>query len=144
MQSNRLFLLYLVVGLLALGLTWVHVPHYLGAGFVQGNIQFWQDALLNANPAGVFLTVDILFLALVANIWMVIESRRLSIPYVWAYVSVGLLVAISFAFPLFLAVREKHLASLGQASPAARLTIVDNLLLGVLFVGTVGIAVWAM
>jgi len=54
MQSNRLFLLYLVLALLALGLTWVHVPYYLGAGFVQANIRFWQDALLNANPAGVF------------------------------------------------------------------------------------------
>jgi uncharacterized protein DUF2834 len=144
MQSNRLFLLYLVLALLALGLTWVHVPYYLGAGFVQANIRFWQDALLNANPAGVFLTVDILFLALVANIWMVIESRRQGIRYVWAYVLVGIFVAISFAFPLFLAVREKHMASLAQGAPVTKLTVVDRLLLCVLFVGTVGVAVWAI
>jgi len=75
---------------------------------------------------------------------MVIESRRQGIRYVWAYVLVGIFVAISFAFPLFLAVREKHLASLGEGSSAARLTVVDRLLLGVLFAGTVGVGVWAI
>lgn len=144
MQSNRLFVLYLVVSVLALGLTWLHVPAYLGEGLVQGNVQFWQDALLNANPAGLFLAVDILFLALVANIWMVVESRRHGIPFVWAYVFVGIFVAISVAFPLFLAVREKRLTMLGQGNTGAGLTAVDRLLLGVMFVGTVGVAVWVI
>lgn len=110
-KTSLLFYLYILIGLCALILTWVHIPTYLGSGFLDANVQFWKDALINANPASQFLAVDILFLALVIEIWMVVESRRLGIQYVWGYIVIATFIGISFAVPLFLAMREKQLAA---------------------------------
>ena len=48
---------------------------------------------------------------LAAVVFMVIEARRHGIPYVWAYVLGGMLIAISVTFPLFLIARERKLAA---------------------------------
>jgi hypothetical protein len=37
---------------------------------------------------------------------------------VWLYVVLGLFIAISVTFPLFLAARERRLSELGEAPPA--------------------------
>jgi hypothetical protein len=42
---------------------------------------------------------------------MVLEARRLGIRFVWLYVILGFLVAISVTFPLFLIARERRLAA---------------------------------
>lgn len=77
LKTKLLVALYCVTALLALVMSWMHLPAYFGDGIVGANVQFWTDALFNANPAGRFLTVDILFLAFVCNVWMFIEGRRL-------------------------------------------------------------------
>src|SRR5690606_18966137 len=76
-KPDWLALCYISIGLLALILTWRHALVYLGDGLIEANLNFWQDALFNSSPAGVFLTVDILFYALAGSIWMVVEARRL-------------------------------------------------------------------
>lgn len=139
MNASRLVWVYLVIGVLALGLTWAHLPPYLGAGVLAGNVQFWNDAVMNTNAASLFLLVDLFFLVLAANIWMVVESRRHHIPFVWVYILVGILIGISFAFPLFLAAREKRLENVSSG-----LTKIDGLLLSVLSVGTLAVAVWVL
>jgi len=40
---------------------------------------------------------------------MVAEARRLGIRFVWIYVVLGLLIAISVTAPLFLVARERRL-----------------------------------
>ncbi len=45
---------------------------------------------------------------------MVIEGRRLEIRYVWLYIVLSALVAISVTFPLFLLVR--HITIVNQQS----------------------------
>ena len=42
---------------------------------------------------------------------MVVEARKQGIPYVWAYIAGGMLIAISVTFPLFLIARERTLAA---------------------------------
>ncbi|MCP5017291.1 DUF2834 domain-containing protein [Ketobacter alkanivorans] len=139
--TGKLFYLYLALGVMALVLTWVHLGSYMGKGIVDANILFWKDALFNANPASTFLAVDILFFALVGNIWMVIESRRLQMKFVWVYVAIGTFIGISFGFPLFLAMREKHLAAISSNTNVALKTY-D--VLGLLALGAVTVAtgVW--
>lgn len=107
--------LYLLTGVLALLLTGVHVLPYLGAGAIDGTMLFWDDALRNTNPAGRFLAIDILFLALAVIAWMVFEARRLSIRFVWLYVIAGAAIGISLAVPLFLAARETALIRGGSS-----------------------------
>jgi hypothetical protein len=50
---------------------------------------------------------------------MLVEGRRLGLPYPWlvAFVVAGALVAISVAFPLFLALRHVRMAGSAGTGP---------------------------
>jgi hypothetical protein len=116
MTSNRRVLcgVYAVIAVVALVGTWSQNIAYLHhpAGF--GG--FLPD--LSVNAAARSITIDILLFFLAAAIFMVREARRLAIPYVWAYLLGGMLIAISVTFPLFLIARERRLAAIGTAGPA--------------------------
>lgn len=62
---------------------------------------------------------------LAAIVWMVIEARRLEIGFVWIYVIVAFVVAISVTFPIFLFVCERRLQALGVAHREASPTAAD-------------------
>ena len=106
---DRTELLYATLALLGLAGTWAQVWGYLGLGLVQGNVLFWQDAV--ANPAGTFLTADVLVLGAALLVWMFGEGRRLGIGpgWLWGYFLLSAFVAISFALPMFLAQRHRRL-----------------------------------
>ncbi|GAB2518800.1 DUF2834 domain-containing protein [Nocardia heshunensis] len=65
---------------------------------------------LFATPASTFSTVDLLTVAVVALVFMVVESRRLGMRRLWLYVVLTFAVAISVAFPLFLVERQVRVA----------------------------------
>ena len=104
---------YAVIALAALIATWTQNAAYFpkGAGFLK---DFALD--LKANPASRSISADIALFMLAAVVFMVIEARRHGIPYVWAYVLGGMLIAISVTFPLFLIARERKLADADRAS----------------------------
>ncbi|WP_373092008.1 DUF2834 domain-containing protein [Zhongshania sp.] len=133
LQTKVLVAVYLLTAVVALLMTWVHVPAYLGSGFADANIQFWNDALFNANPAGKFLAVDVLFLAFACNVWMFIEARRIGVKYVYVYVIAGIVVAISVAFPLFMAARELRVAAMDKHFTGDKIKAVDVVTLVALF-----------
>jgi hypothetical protein len=102
-------ILYLLLAVIGLAGTWAQGYGYLRLGIVGGNVQFWKDAF--AGPASAFLSVDILVLAAAVFVWLFGEGRRLGIAagWMWACFLGALLIGISFAVPLFLAVRERRL-----------------------------------
>ena len=86
--------------------------------------RFWVDAVVN--PASTSIAVDLgLLLLLPLFALMIIESRRLGIPLVWAYIVLGLVVAISAMFPLFLIARERRLAARGASTDSFGFTTAD-------------------
>ena len=109
MQNRTLAFAYVVIALAALGLTWSQNLAYFGAaGSTAQALAAFPDFLIDAavNPAARSITFDILLIVLAASVWMVFEGRRRRMRFVWAYVVVGFLVAISVTFPLFLAARD--------------------------------------
>ena len=64
---------------------------------------------------------------------MFIEARRLGLKYVYVYVIAGIVIAISVAFPLFLAARELRIAALDSNTAAYKLEIVDVITLLIVF-----------
>jgi hypothetical protein len=70
-----------------------------------------------AGPAATFTTVDLLAVALAAVVFMVAEGRRIGLPWLWAYVALVFVVAVSVAFPLFLIARTRRVASERALSP---------------------------
>jgi hypothetical protein len=59
-RGTRVEWLYVALAVLGLAGSWAQVWGYLGHGFVEGNLLFWKEAV--ANPAGSFLTADVLVL----------------------------------------------------------------------------------
>ena len=62
-------------------------------------------------PVATFTTIDLLAVALAATIFMVVEGRRIRLPWLWLYVVLVFTVAISVALPLFLIARTRTLAA---------------------------------
>lgn len=111
-SRNMLCGIYATIAAVALIATWSQNVAYFHnpAGFLQ---HFIVD--LKVTPASRSITVDILLFFSAAVIFMVIEARRHGIPFVWAYVVGGALIAISVTFPLFLIARERKLAAADRA-----------------------------
>lgn len=61
-------------------------------------------------PSVSSLTTDLLVVAIAAVIFMIVEGRRLRMKRVWLIVLTAPVIALAFAFPLFLALRERALA----------------------------------
>ena len=140
---SRLTFVYGAIALLALLATWNQNLHYFGgdaAGGASPLVAFWKATF--ANPAAASITLDLLLLVVAVTIWMVLEARRLGIPFVWLYVVGGILIAISVTFPLFMMARERRLAVLGQVQPA----ISGADAVGLLLVGVpiVVLSVWSL
>ena len=117
MMRARLLLcwVYGAIALLALTGTWSQNVSYFHPqdgwllGFVLATGRFWPETL--ATPASTSITVDLGLFFLAAAIFMVVEARRLDIRLPWLYVILGLLIAISVTFPLFLIARERRLGA---------------------------------
>ena len=132
-----LCVVYGAIAVAALIAVWSQMGHYLHSPadfFV--SVTAWRD--VKTIPASRALTADLLLFGLAATILMVIEARKHNVRFVWAYIVVGFLVAISVAFPLFLIARELRMG--GSETP--RLGTVDTILLAMIAVAVAGLTIW--
>lgn len=108
---------YVVLAVVGLVGTWYFNLTYRGGDYLGD----WF-----ANPASSSAAVDILVVFVVCAVVYVRESRRMGwrpwVPVLFAALS--LLLAVAFAFPLFLALREVRLArASGAAAPSTDSTV---------------------
>ena len=71
--------------------------------------------LVSSGPAVSSITVDLLVVALAGSIFVIVEARRLGMRFGWLYVAGAAITAFAFAFPLFLAMRERRKTELARA-----------------------------
>lgn len=123
MARNRqyLCLFYGLIATVAFIAVWVEVLGHFGSvpgvsDFAAAVVRFITDT--QANRASRTVTIEVLLLSLAAMTFMVLEARRLGIRFVWAYVALGFVLAISVTLPLFLIARERHLAWQEGGAPA--------------------------
>lgn len=136
MARNRqyLCLFYGLVATVAFVAIWIEVTGHFGAVQTLAELpaaaaRFMTDT--QASRGSRTITVDLLMLSLATMTFMVVEARRLGIRFVWAYVGLGFLLAISVAFPLFMITRERHLAW-QEGSESAPLAPADGVAIAVL------------
>lgn len=131
---------YALIALLALYGTWNQNLYYFTdftpATTIAAFARFVID--MKANPATRSIGIDITLFTFAALIWMVREARQLGIRYVWAYIALAFMVAISVTFPLFLIAREIKLSDARAANPVSGLITGDYLAL----VATSGLVLW--
>jgi hypothetical protein len=122
-SRKALCIAYGLIALLALVGTWGNNVAYLSLGFMEANMTFWRETLVN--PASRSITVDLFFLGIAMFVWMVLEARRLGMRGVWLYLLFGMLVAISVTVPIFLINRERALAAREPSSAAGTMSAPD-------------------
>jgi hypothetical protein len=98
-------MVFAVLGALA---TWYfNVRFSIDAGGGFDMLAFMRAAF--ANHAASSLSCDAIGAAATFMVWVFFESRRLGMRRWWLYVLLTMCVALAFAFPLFLFMREKRL-----------------------------------
>jgi hypothetical protein len=85
---------------------WQFVPFLRDHGLAMP--LFFQQ--LFSTPVSGFFGVDVIVSSLVLWVFVVVESRRLSIRHQWLPVAGSLLVGVSLGLPLFLYMREDAIA----------------------------------
>lgn len=109
-RHQFLFWVYMVIALAGLVTAWVFNGIAVMTGQDYGSAWFGTAVNLVA-------TSDLLILAIAAVLFMIVESRRLGMKRVWLYILLSGVTAMAFSFPLFLAMRERHL--MRSSRPAA-------------------------
>ena len=66
---------------------------------------------VGSGPAVTSLTVDLLVVAVAGSILVIVEARRLGMRLGWLYLVISGVTAFAFGFPLFLAMRERHITA---------------------------------
>jgi hypothetical protein len=100
---------YALLAVAALFATWSNNLAFMAQSPDAGIAGFVRAGFVN--PAAASLSYDLAFLGLAALVWMVVEARRHAIRFVWIYVVLSFLIAVSVMFPLFLIARERRLAA---------------------------------
>lgn len=102
-QSRGLEITYFVIAGLGLVITAIFN--------IQGTMQGLGNpfAIWFANATASSLAVDLFIAASAASIFIIIEGNRLQMKRPWLYVAVSFVTAVAFAFPLFLAMRERRI-----------------------------------
>jgi len=102
--EKTLCLVYASIALIALAATWINNLAFFNQPQNGGAFGFYQA--IYANPAVASFTNDLLLYALAGCIFMAVEARRLGIRYVWVYILLSFLIAVSVMFPVFLITRQ--------------------------------------
>ncbi len=96
---------YGVLGLIGL----VGTQVVLFGGYITTDDGSYLDQL-TANGVATFMLIDLGIVAVIGLVFMVVEGRRLGMRFLWVFVMLTFAVAISVSLPLFLIVRQVHLA----------------------------------
>ena len=105
-QRSR-FWFYLVVAIAGLITAWVfNGLAVMGGATSSDYVTAWFTTSLDW-----VLSLDLLVVAVAGSAFIVLEGRRLGMRYLWAYILASGVTAFAFTFPLFLAMRERALAT---------------------------------
>lgn len=140
-QQKLLCAFYGVIALAALGATWSQNLQLMapGMGPLDPFSVFVEQTRVNA--ASRSITVDIAFFLLAATAFMVIEARRLGVRFVWLYVLLSFLIAVSVTFPLFMIAREMRIAAAPDTPAKWVLTATDVIGLALVSAAVIGLSV---
>ncbi len=102
----KLRYLYLVLALIGLVLPYSqYLPYVATYGFQASDL--WT--MLWVNPITSFYGFDLLGAAVCALLFMVIEGRRIQLPYWWLGILCTCGIGMAVGLPLFLYLRDRHL-----------------------------------
>jgi Terpene cyclase DEP1 len=108
-KDKIICLVYGLISLIALPATWINNIAFMTQPNNSSAADFFRSAFVDAAAAS--LSNDLFLLAFATCIFMVIEGRRVGVRYVWIYIILSAIIAISVTFPLFLIARHIKISS---------------------------------
>ena len=108
-KNQERFVFFLILSIVGLITAWV----FNGIASVTG--QNYLDAWFGS-AVDLVLSLDILIVAVAGSAFMIFEARKLGMKRVWLYIVLSGVTAFAFTFPLFLAMRERKLATLASSA----------------------------
>jgi Terpene cyclase DEP1 len=117
MTASVRHLLYIVLAVASVVAAWSHGLQWMADGGNLFNLpSFFIDSYLSGSAAA-FLTIDIAVVWAAFMIWVVGDAARIGLGVGKGWIFVGLsFLGTCFAFPLYLVIRERHLAKTGSAA----------------------------
>jgi hypothetical protein len=109
MNTQTRQIIYGIMAIAGIGLTW-----YFNIQFMlqQGGFSISEyTQAINVNPAASSVSSDIFAAAFTFTFWSFFEARKLGMRHWWIYIVLTFSIAMAFAFPLFLLMRERKIAS---------------------------------
>lgn len=101
---------YLLLAISGISLTWYHNIHFMMAHGT--DIRDFIEAITQ-NDAALSIAFDISIVGFTFFFWSFHEAKKLGMKNWWLYAVLSCGIAIAFAAPLFMYMREKKLAELG-------------------------------
>lgn len=108
MNSKSKQIFYAVMAVIGVCATWYFNlqamevdPNFSFASFVRDNY---------VNPSSASIANDVVVIFMVFCFWSFCEARRLAMKHWWAYILLSIFIALAFAYPLFLLMRERAIA----------------------------------
>lgn len=111
-MNRRIETVYYALAAGGLVATWYFNLRYFADGGSVAPGPFFASAFANALTSAI--TVDVYWAALVFSVWALAQRRDPHAPRTWPYVVLCFTVGLAFAFPLYLARRERALRRIGK------------------------------
>lgn len=110
MATNIKHAIFIILGIVALFITWPHAFEWMrNGGNILNPVQFFGDAI-NAGGTAAFLALDMTVAWIVFMIWVVFDAKRIGAGYKWGWTFVALsYIGVSMAYPFYLVFRERFL-----------------------------------
>ena len=113
-SGKNLCALYGALAVIALIATWSNNIAFFMQPDNGGLLGFIRGGY--ANPAAASLSNDLFLLGAACTVFMFTEAKRLGIRYVWVYVILSFVIAVSVMFPLFMLARQRKLEAATQGA----------------------------
>lgn len=108
-MTTRQFI-YLALAVAGLVLTGYHNFQFVQANGGSFSVVAFIDGIFASNHAAASIGWDITMACIAFAVWMLHEAKRIGMRHAWIYVVLTFCVAFGFAGPLFLFMRDRHLA----------------------------------
>ena len=105
--------IFLAIAILGLCYTWYYNILFFLETENTSIVYFFEMAQINY--AGKSFGADLTVVVITFFVWMIPDARKLKVKYWWILIPLTFLIAIAFAFPMYLYMRERRLEQLKQA-----------------------------
>ena len=99
--------IFLFISILGICYTWYYNIQYFMSYEESSFLHFFE--LVQSNFAGKSFGADLTVVVLTFFVWYIPDARKLKVKYWWVLIPLTFFIAIAFAFPFYLFMRERRL-----------------------------------